>query len=257
MVAASVRTLSLDAGVTPVLLPPMPSQAWVAQGRFLKQNYYYQYLPRCDCNGAGSQDEFCDQNTGQCECNTLQPTFGRKCDECKPGYWNFPNCQQCECNGHADTCHPQTGVCNDCRDATMGDLCDKCVIGYYGRPEIGPDQVQCRECKCPDTKASGHNFAYQGVCELDPTTLQAMCHCEDGYAGDKCDICDKELKSERTLKVDITNLHMKQATPHPCNICPKTFPSEPDCANTRTTPTNLQNLPVMSVTSDQPESGTH
>ena len=176
--------------MTPVPLLPTPSQAWVAQGRFLKQNYYYQFLHRCDCNGAGSQDEFCDQNTGQCECNTLQPTFGRKCDECKPGYWNFPNCQQCECNGHADTCHPQTGVCNDCRDATMGDLCDKCVIGYYGRPEIGPDQVQCRECKCPDTKASGHNFAYQGVCELDPTTLQAMCHCEDGYAGDKCDICD-------------------------------------------------------------------
>ena len=71
----------------------------------------------------------------------------------------------------------------------MGDLCDKCIIGYYGRPEIGPDQVQCRECKCPDTKASGHNFAWQGTCELDPTTLQAVCHCEDGYAGDKCDIC--------------------------------------------------------------------
>ena len=70
-------------------------------------------------------------------------------EECNPGFWNFPNCQQCECNGHADTCHDQTGVCNDCRDATMGDHCDKCIIGYFGRPEIG-DAVnsQCHECEC-------------------------------------------------------------------------------------------------------------
>merc|ERR1712179_13108 len=31
----------------------------------------------------------------------------------------------------------------------MGDFCDKCKIGYYGRPEFGDDQVPCRECKCP------------------------------------------------------------------------------------------------------------
>ena len=145
---------------------------------------------RCECHHAGSKDEFCDQDSGQCECNTDQPTFGRKCDECKPGYWNFPDCRQCECNGHADTCQPTTGKCNDCRDATMGDFCDKCVIGYYGRPELGPNQVQCRECKCPDTKASGHNFAWENTCELDATTEQVACHCVDGYTGDKCDVCD-------------------------------------------------------------------
>ena len=100
---------------------------------------------------------------------------------------------------------------------------------------------------CPDTQ-------YNMKVHILPIDYSVKLHMLGPF---KCDICDKELKSERTLKVDITNLHMKQATPHPCDICPKTFPLEPDCANTRTTPTNLQNLPVMSVTSDQPESGTH
>lgn len=144
---------------------------------------------RCECHGAGSQDEFCNQQTGQCTCNTQQPTFGRKCDECKPGYWNFPDCRQCECNGHADICHPQTGECINCRDSTMGSFCDQCRIGYYGRPEFGQDQVPCRECMCPNTKASGHSFAWDNTCDLDPTTGSSVCHCEDGYTGDKCDLC--------------------------------------------------------------------
>ena len=41
-------------------------------------------------------------------CHTVHPTFERTVDECKPGNWNFPNCEKCECNGHADTCHPNT-----------------------------------------------------------------------------------------------------------------------------------------------------
>ena len=145
---------------------------------------------RCECHSEGSQDEFCNQNTGQCTCNTLQPTFGRRCDECTPGYWDFPVCRQCQCNGHAPTCHPKTGDCINCADATMGAFCDKCEIGFYGSPELGPDQVQCRECKCPDTKASGHSFAWQNTCELDENTKTSICHCEEGYDGNNCDICD-------------------------------------------------------------------
>ena len=141
----------------------------------------------CDCHHLGSENEFCNEDTGQCPCNTQQPTFGRRCSECKPGFWNFPNCRQCECNGHADTCHPDTGVCNDCEDNTMGDFCEKCKIGYYGAPEFGADQVPCRECMCPDTRASGHSYAE--TCYLDTVVGQPVCHCDDGYSGDRCDVC--------------------------------------------------------------------
>ncbi len=50
-------------------------------------------------------DPFCDQTTGQCKC--AENAYGRRCNECQPGYWNFPNCQPCECNGHAQICEAQ------------------------------------------------------------------------------------------------------------------------------------------------------
>ena len=58
---------------------------------------------------------------GQCECRPN--TYGRECNECRPGFWNFPNCQRCECNGHADTCDSQTGECHECRDNTTSANC--------------------------------------------------------------------------------------------------------------------------------------
>jgi len=145
---------------------------------------------RCDCHHLGSQDEFCNHISGQCTCNTQQPTFGRKCDECKPGFWNFPNCQKCECNDHTQICHQDTGVCINCGYNTRGNFCDECEIGFYGRPERREDKdyyIACKECRCPETRASGHSYAE--TCYLDEQSEQSICHCEDGYDGDRCDIC--------------------------------------------------------------------
>ena len=75
----------------------------------------------CDCNAVGSLDNFCDRATGQCKCRPN--TYGRSCDECQPGFWNYPDCQRCDCNGHAPTCEPRTGVCIDCSDHTTGHHC--------------------------------------------------------------------------------------------------------------------------------------
>ena len=56
-------------------------------------------------------------------------------------------------------------------------------VGYYGAPEFGQNQVPCRECLCPGTRASGHSYAE--TCYLDDQTMQPICHCDDGYAGDR------------------------------------------------------------------------
>ena len=48
----------------------------------------------CDCHGIGALDNFCDEVTGQCKCD--ENAFGRRCNECEPGYWNFPNCEPCK-----------------------------------------------------------------------------------------------------------------------------------------------------------------
>lgn len=63
--------------------------------------------------------------SGQCKCRTQ--TYGRECDQCESGSWNYPNCQRCVCHGHTDTCDSHTGVCLNCQGFTEGPNCDRCV----------------------------------------------------------------------------------------------------------------------------------
>nr|CAI5866249.1 unnamed protein product [Callosobruchus analis] len=132
----------------------------------------------CDCNSIGALDNFCQCYTGQCKCKPN--TYGRECNKCRTGFWNFPNCERCDCNGHADTCEPTTGVCSQCRDNTMGDHCEFCINGFYGDPRINVD-IPCRPCPCPGQLQSNHSFA--DTCSLDPITRDVICECKAGYAG--------------------------------------------------------------------------
>ncbi|KAF2361238.1 Laminin G domain [Trinorchestia longiramus] len=85
----------------------------------------------------------------------------------------------CNCNGRSDECDQETGVCLNCRDNTAGHHCELCASGYYGDPRRGP----CRPCACPTLT---QNFAE--TCEAHPVAGY-ICHCKEGYTGDKCDSC--------------------------------------------------------------------
>lgn len=100
----------------------------------------------CDCDGTGSLNEFCNQLTGQCPCRPN--TYGQQCNECQPGFWNFPNCQRCNCNGHADICDPRTGECIDCQSNTAGFECER----YINR------KTKVRICKQPEMALGLHTI---------------------------------------------------------------------------------------------------
>jgi len=139
----------------------------------------------CNCDLQGSNDQFCDDISGQCLCKTR--VTGRTCDKCLPGYYRFPECLSCNCNGHADTCSYDYGVCINCRDHTVGDHCEMCENGYYGTPLLGGTE-HCRACMCPDGPGSSRQFATG--CKKDEYTSRVVCFCKPGYTGARCDQCD-------------------------------------------------------------------
>ncbi|XP_058501372.1 laminin subunit beta-1a [Solea solea] len=138
----------------------------------------------CECDPQGSHNQFCDQLSGQCAC--VSGTYGRQCDDCLPGHWGFPACRPCSCNGHADSCDPFTGSCIDCRDHSSGYSCDRCLDGYYGDPVLGSGD-HCRPCMCPDGPGTHRQFA--GSCYQSNESQQAICVCNTGYKGTRCDEC--------------------------------------------------------------------
>ncbi|XP_025920078.1 basement membrane-specific heparan sulfate proteoglycan core protein-like, partial [Apteryx rowi] len=52
------------------------------------------------------------------ECRCPPGYRGLSCQDCAPGYTRtggglyLGHCELCECNGHSDTCHPETGACS-------------------------------------------------------------------------------------------------------------------------------------------------
>ncbi|XP_051517314.1 laminin subunit beta-2 [Myxocyprinus asiaticus] len=138
----------------------------------------------CDCHSQGSVGHQCDPVTGQCPCR--HGAMGRQCSDCQPGQWGFPNCRPCQCNGHAESCDPETGACYECRDNTTGQLCERCMNGFFGNPVLGSGE-HCRPCPCPGHPDSGHSNG--ASCHVDYASNQILCQCSQGYADPRCDRC--------------------------------------------------------------------
>ncbi|ESO82825.1 hypothetical protein LOTGIDRAFT_108840, partial [Lottia gigantea] len=102
------------------------------------ERWYFTQCPLCQCNGHST----CIENTDVCE-NCQDLTEGKQCEQCKSGYFGNPrnggNCSVCECNGQADTCNRESGVCHCRTRGVTGDKCELCDKNhsYVGNPKDG------------------------------------------------------------------------------------------------------------------------
>ncbi|VDN32463.1 unnamed protein product [Cylicostephanus goldi] len=134
--------------------------------------------PACECDIVGSIGDQCDAISGQCTCK--QGVFGKRCDQCRPSYFNFTDagCQFCHCNIYGSIedgkCNNVTGKC-ECRDNVDGTMCEKCADGFFNITS----GVGCQACKCDPMGSDGE------ACDLH----SGQCVCKPGVTGLKCDQC--------------------------------------------------------------------
>ncbi|XP_023255175.1 laminin subunit beta-4-like [Seriola lalandi dorsalis] len=146
----------------------------------------------CECDTRGSVSQLCDQVRGQCACRS--EVTGRRCDRCQTGFWGFPFCRPCECNGLSEVCDEETGECVNCKEHSTGRHCDRCVEGYYGDPV---SRQPCQPCLCPDVQGSGRFFATS--CQHNPQSLSLTCNCREGHTGPRCNRCNPGFYGDLTV----------------------------------------------------------
>ncbi|XP_069811529.1 usherin [Dendropsophus ebraccatus] len=139
----------------------------------------------CDCNQAGTvnRSQDCDELGGQCKCKVN--VWGRRCDQCKDGFYNLqdtdPNgCQPCHCNisGAIDgshSCHQSTGQCQ-CKAHVIGPRCDRCKLGFK-QDTLG--QESCIQCTCSP----------YGAINQFCNPVGGQCKCRENVSGLDCDTC--------------------------------------------------------------------
>ncbi|XP_023578281.1 basement membrane-specific heparan sulfate proteoglycan core protein isoform X8 [Octodon degus] len=125
------------------------------------------------------------------ECRCPPGYMGLSCQDCASGYTRtgsglyLGHCELCECNGHSDLCHPETGSCSQCQHNTVGEFCELCAPGYYGDATAGTPE-DCQPCACPLTNPEN---MFSRTCESLGAGGYRCTACEPGYAGQYCEQC--------------------------------------------------------------------
>ncbi|XP_069775261.1 basement membrane-specific heparan sulfate proteoglycan core protein isoform X3 [Narcine bancroftii] len=135
------------------------------------------------------------------ECRCPPGYQGLSCQDCAPGHKRtggglyLGHCERCNCNGHSDTCHPETGVCSECLHHTAGDSCDLCAPGYYGDAIAGTPR-DCQPCACPLTIQENQ---FSPLCESNGAGGYRCTACLPGYTGLHCERCAPGYSGNPTI----------------------------------------------------------
>ncbi|XP_063001421.1 basement membrane-specific heparan sulfate proteoglycan core protein [Elgaria multicarinata webbii] len=125
------------------------------------------------------------------ECRCPPGYQGLSCQDCAAGYTRtggglyLGHCTLCECNGHSDACHPETGACSNCLHQAAGEFCEQCSPGFYGDATAGTPE-DCQPCACPLPEPENQ---FSRTCESLGGGGYRCTACEPGYTGQYCEQC--------------------------------------------------------------------
>ena len=111
-----------------LIICDVPIHTFIWRRRTITLSFFAHFLHAdCGCNTLGTLNGTlqCDQSTGDCPCKTT--VQGGLCEECKDGFYNFPQsgqheCQQCPCDlgGAYPLCNKDIGGTGSC---ALGGCC--------------------------------------------------------------------------------------------------------------------------------------
>ncbi|XP_078086591.1 usherin [Mustelus asterias] len=136
----------------------------------------------CDCNINGSENQFCNPYSGQCNCKANSRGF--QCDTCMDNFHGLDvgGCKPCECDSAGSVletiCDPETGQCA-CKPNVGGQRCDACLDGYYALH--ASNSLACLPCNC-DTAGTINS-------SMDCDKSTGQCPCKTNVTGLHCDQC--------------------------------------------------------------------
>ena len=99
----------------------------------------------CGCDSVGSNGMSCTDN-GICDCK--ENFVGEKCDECAAERFNYPLCEECNCDPDGVTENfftmggcasvPKGELC-DCKETVTGRTCNMCKALFWNLKSWNPD----------------------------------------------------------------------------------------------------------------------
>lgn len=130
----------------------------------------------------GSNGVSCDDQ-GNCQCH--DNFVGERCDQCQEGFYNFPNCEECNCNpagvvaAFAGCGSVPAGQLCECKERVEGRICDKCKPLFWNLHPTNPDG--CEDCTCNSPGVIGGIK----VCDSD----SGQCVCKPKVSSKDCNEC--------------------------------------------------------------------
>jgi hypothetical protein len=112
-------------------------------------------------------------------------------------------CGSIDCSGHG-TCAVYDGLPECvCHTGYLGNDCSECAEGFA---DLGDGQ--CVPDPCLSLPCGDHSH-----CEIDPTSGETQCVCDEGYAGEQCDRCDDGYYLSGSSCVTAVLLSLPMANP--------------------------------------------